>query len=51
MHLRRYFAQALFVNDVLSLSEEELYALPETNVLLKIRDNKKTCRLNLQELC
>ncbi|SEB07872.1 Transposase IS66 family protein, partial [Pseudobutyrivibrio sp. ACV-2] len=38
MHLRRYFAQALFVNDVLSLSEEELYALPETKVLLKIRD-------------
>ena len=38
MHLRRYFAQALFVNDVLSLSEEELYNLPETKVLLKIRD-------------
>lgn len=38
MHLRRYFAQALFVNDVLSLSDEELYALPETKVLLKIRD-------------
>ena len=38
MHLRRYFAQALFVNDVMNLTDEELLALPETQALLKIRD-------------
>ena len=38
MHLRRYFAQALFVNDVMNMTNEELMALPETQALLKIRD-------------
>lgn len=38
MHLRRYFAEAFFVNDVASLSDDELKALPETKVLLLIRE-------------
>ncbi len=38
MHCRRYFAEALFVNDIADLSEEELAALPETKVLLMIRE-------------
>ena len=38
MHCRRYFAEALFVNDIASLSEEAIADLPETRVLLLIRD-------------
>lgn len=38
MHCRRYFAEAFFVQDVTSLSDEELMALPETNALMRIRD-------------
>lgn len=37
MHCRRYFAEAFFVNDVASMTDEELAGLPETKVLLLIR--------------
>lgn len=38
MHCRRYLAEAFFVNDISSFSEEELRELPETKALLMIRD-------------
>ena len=38
MHCRRYFAEALFVNDISSLSDEAIAELPETKVLLLIRE-------------
>ncbi len=38
MHCRRYFAESFFVNDVASMSDEELAALPETKALLLIRE-------------
>lgn len=38
MHCRRYFAEALFVNDISSLSDEAVADLPETKVLLLIRE-------------
>lgn len=38
MHSRRYFAEAFFVQDVTSLTDEELKALPETQALFLIRD-------------
>jgi len=37
MHARRYFAEAFFVQDVTSLADEEMGALPETQALLLIR--------------
>lgn len=37
MHARRYFAEAFFVQDVTSLTDEELRALPETQALFLIR--------------
>lgn len=38
MHCRRYFAEALFINDVASMTDEEIVSLPETKVLLLIRE-------------
>lgn len=38
MHARRYFAEAFFVQDVISLTDETLRALPETQALFLIRD-------------
>lgn len=38
MHLRRYFAEAFFINDVAKLSDEQILGMPETKVLFKIRD-------------
>ena len=38
MHCRRYFAEAFFVMDVTKMSDEELLGLPETKVLLLIRE-------------
>ena len=38
MHCRRYFAEAFFINDVASMTDEELSAMPETIVLMLIRD-------------
>lgn len=38
MHCRRYFAEAFFLNDVASMTGEELAGLPETKCLLLIRD-------------
>ena len=38
MHCRRYFAEALFIMDVTTMSEEELAALPEIKALLLIRE-------------
>jgi len=38
MHTRRYFAEAFFVQDVTSLTDEELRELPETQALFLIRD-------------
>lgn len=38
MHCRRYFAEAFFVNDVASLSDEQLREMPETRALMLIRD-------------
>ena len=38
MHCRRYFAEAFFLNDVSSMTEEDLATLPETKCLLMIRD-------------
>ena len=37
MHCRRYFAEALFVNDLVSLKDEDIAELPETKILLLIR--------------
>lgn len=38
MHCRRYFAEAFFVQDVASLSDDALLALKETTALMLIRD-------------
>ena len=38
MHCRRYFAEALFVNDISSMSDRDLAELPETKALLLIRE-------------
>ena len=38
MHLRRYFAEAFFINDISSMSDEDLATMPETRVLLIIRE-------------
>ena len=38
MHLRRYFAEAFFINDVSTLSNEEIIMMPETKVLIIIRE-------------
>ena len=38
LHCRRYLAEAFFVNDVASMSNEELASLPETQALLLIRE-------------
>lgn len=38
MHCRRYLAEAFFLNDVNTLSEEQLRELPETKALFLIRD-------------
>lgn len=38
MHCRRYFAEAFFLQNVTSLTDEELKTLPETRALLLIRD-------------
>ena len=38
MHCRRYFAEAFFVNDVSSMTDEEIAAMPETIVLMLIRE-------------
>jgi hypothetical protein len=38
MHCRRYFAEAFFINDIASMSDEQLKELPETKVLFLIRD-------------
>lgn len=38
MHCRRYFAEAFFVQDVASLTDDELLDLKETKTLLLIRD-------------
>lgn len=38
MHCRRYFAEAFFVNDVASMMDEQIAAMPETIVLMLIRD-------------
>ena len=38
MHCRRYFAEAFFVNDVASMTDEQIAAMPETIVLMLIRD-------------
>ena len=38
MHCRRYFAEALFVNDLSSMSDEDLSDLPETKALLLVRE-------------
>lgn len=38
MHLRRYFAEALFINDISVMSDAELSELPEIKVLLIIRE-------------
>lgn len=38
MHCRRYFAEAFFINDVASMTDEEIAGLPETKILLLIRD-------------
>lgn len=38
MHCRRYFAEAFFVQDVASLSDDGLLALKETRALMLIRD-------------
>ena len=38
MHCRRYFAEAFFVNDVASMSDDEIALLPETRALLLIRE-------------
>ena len=38
MHARRYFAEAFFIHDISSMSEEQLKELPETKALFFIRD-------------
>lgn len=38
MHCRRYFAEAFFINDISSMSNEQLNELPETKALFLIRD-------------
>lgn len=38
MHLRRYFAEAFFINDVALMMDEEIAELPETKVLMLIRE-------------
>jgi len=38
MHCRRYFAEAFFINDISSMSNEQLKELPETKALFLIRD-------------
>lgn len=38
MHLRRYFAEAFFINDISAMSDEEIVMMPETKVLLIIRE-------------
>ncbi|MBO6240308.1 MAG: IS66 family transposase [Butyrivibrio sp.] len=38
MHCRRYFAIALFINDLKSMTEEQIMDLPETKVLILIRE-------------
>ncbi len=38
MHLRRYFAEAFFLNDVDSMDDAAVMEMPETKVLLIIRD-------------
>lgn len=38
MHLRRYFAEAFFLNDVASMDDAAVMEMPETKVLLIIRD-------------
>lgn len=38
MHCRRYFAEAFFINDVASMSNDELASLHETKALLLIRE-------------
>ena len=38
MHLRRYFAEAFFINDILTMSDEDLAMMPETKILLIIRE-------------
>jgi len=38
MHCRRYLAEAFFVNDVASMSDDEIASLPETRALLLIRE-------------
>ena len=38
MHCRRYLAEAFFINDISSMSNEQLLEMPETKALLLIRD-------------
>ena len=38
MHCRRYFAEAFFVNDIRSMTQEAVKELPETKALYLIRD-------------
>lgn len=38
MHCRRYFAEALFVNDISSMTDDEIKDLSETKALLLIRE-------------
>lgn len=38
MHCRRYLAEAFFINDISSMSNEQLKELPETKALFFIRD-------------
>lgn len=38
MHCRRYFALSLFVNDLKNMSEDEIMQMPETKVLMLIRE-------------
>lgn len=38
MHCRRYFAIALFINDLQDMTDEEIAAMPETTILFMIRE-------------
>ena len=38
MHCRRYFAIAFFMNDVSSMTDDEIQELPEMKVLMKIAE-------------
>ena len=38
MHLRRYFAEAFFLNNVFEMDENEVAQMPETRILLMIRE-------------